>query len=151
MDSIEILDNNKTVWLQKIPHKIIIWLIIVITSLFILGLLIYFYPYNKIKIYEGLVQKDNQDYYINILVLERDVNNITNKTLLIDNKKKDYKVINISSDYYLDNNQRYREVTLKTIINKYSIINNNILELKFIIGKTTIYQLFKERIRKGMI
>lgn len=151
MDNIDILENNNTIWLQKIPHKITIWVVIIIMGLITLGFFICCYPYNNIKIYEGLVQKNDLGYYINILVLENDINNITDKKLLINNKDRKYQIANISDDYYLDNNNKYREVTLKTTIDKKSIINNNILELKFIVGKTTIYQIFKERIKKGMI
>lgn len=151
MDDISIFNNNATIWIRKIPHRIYIWLAFIIIGLVSLILIAFLFSYDETKIFVGIIHQDNGNYHVSILVPETDVNNIINKKLIIDNKEEKYSITNISDDYYIDNNITYREVKIDTTINEKDIINNNIIELKFIVDQTTLYQQLKERIKKGMI
>lgn len=135
------IHNNFAYILNKKTSTLIIkWIQILIIILLVFLNVAFNYKYSLIDKYLGYVKNGN----IVIYVLEENISNL--KSLYISEKNYDFKIIHISSEYYLDNLKKYREVIIKTSLDDSLNIENNILNVEFNYGKTTI----AKQIKKGM-
>lgn len=128
---------------RKVPNILVIWgIILAFITIFILIINHYFkiIDYYQIK---GIV-KDNS---INILVPIDRVNSIVdNDFVYVNSKRYTYKVKEISN-IINENNNFYQNIILDINLIDKNFIENNIMEVKFIINKETIlkyiYNLIK--------
>ena len=128
---------------RKVPNILVIWgIILAFITIFILIINHYFkiIDYYQIK---GIV-KDNS---INILVPIDRVNSIVdNDFVYVNSKRYTYRVKEISN-IINDNNNFYQNIILDINLIDKNFIENNIMEVKFIINKETIlkyiYNLIK--------
>jgi hypothetical protein len=103
------------------------------------------YNYEKYYIQDGYVIDQNIDVYV-----KKDIiSNIYNKPIRFLNKEINYKIMNISEDFY-ENGSFYKKITLSLEIDPLYLKENNILRLNFSLGKTNIIREIYKNIKKGM-
>lgn len=122
-------------------YNIFISIFIVALLLFILISLLYKYD-NKVRM-KAFVQNNE----INLMLDENNYKNITKKDILINNDI--YKVDNIIiKEITYDNNYNvyYNVIAQMDLDNEY-LIENNILDIDIVLGKTTLYKEILKRIR----
>lgn len=96
--------------------------------------------------FNGLVLKDGDIFYVSTLLGDSELKKIQNFSFLVDKKKTDYYIRNISSEYVLTENGLKREVSLEFNIEDDKKIVNNVIDLTFI-DKKTIFENLKERFK----
>ena len=151
MNDIDIFYNGEII--QRRKSFKIKYYIISITSLLI-GLLIFIscFKYNPYINLNAMIIKENNTYYLKILVNPEQINDINQKHIIISNKKYKYKVKNISEDYILDEKyNRYYEVLLESNIDSKLIIDNNIINISIEMPKTTFLNQIIKRIKKEVV
>lgn len=138
--------NNKN-------HSYIVYYLFILTFLLIfLTFFCVFYKYNPISNYTGQIIKKEDDYYVHIYVPYHSCSDIKNESLVIDSKKYQYSIIEIKDGYYLDDNlNKYYEVIIYVDLDTKHLINNNIIDIGFILNKTTLYQELKKLMKGWLI
>lgn len=115
-------------------------IILIIVFIFFIGC---FVKFDFCYRYSGLVLKDG-DYYVSILV-DNSWFDLQNGSLVLNRKKRDYSIINISSDYTITDMGLRKEVSLKFLIDDDDKIVNNVLNLYFV-RKMTFFEKIKEMV-----
>lgn len=122
---------------RKIHKLSVTWIIIIV---FIIGGLIIINNSIKLKNYyvtSGITK--NEDLILIVPVSE--IKNITSKnTLYIENKKYFYKIEEIDEEIINDSTNLYKRVVIKVNLKDRDFIDNNVIELKFIINEMTILE-----------
>lgn len=145
MDDINIYYNSSIIVDRKIPSKIVSWVTILIGLLIFILLFGNFVEYKKYQKVVGIV-KNNAI----IVLIEPNMINKMQRTLIINNKEYNFEINSISEDYTILDNKNYYEMILDIDLdNKYKI-NNNILELNIELGKTTLIKEIIIFLKKGM-
>jgi hypothetical protein len=118
----------------------------VLLFLIVLLSLITLYKYDKISNLKGIV-KDNK---INLTVSENDLKSLNSREILVNEKKYKVSIYSISEAIYDSNYNAYYEITMNIALNNHVLVENNILDINILCGKTTLYEQVKERIKEGM-
>lgn len=130
---------------RKIPNLILIWtvfLVFIITFVLIINNSFKITNYYLVK---GIV-KDNK---LNLVVsLDRKDSIIKNNYIYIDENKYKYKVESIS-DIVQENNNFYQQIILDIDVKDDNLIENNVIESKFIVSKKTILEYIYNLIKGG--
>ncbi|MBQ7136802.1 MAG: hypothetical protein IJO43_02345 [Bacilli bacterium] len=130
---------------RKIPNLILIWtvfLVFIITFILIINKSFKITNYYLVK---GIV-KDNK---LNLVVsLDRKDSIIKNNYIYIDENKYKYKVESIS-DIVQENNNFYQQIILDIDVKDANLIENNVIESKFIVSKKTILEYIYNLIKGG--
>lgn len=134
--------SNKKIVLPKTIKIILILLCLFV--IFILNYKISIYDIYESKIVKG------DDYYVQVLVDINKQDFLSNDEVLIENKKYNYKILNIENDYIYDSNIKYMIVNVSINLDKKYKVNNNYLILKQKRKKETIFNLILEKFKKGM-
>lgn len=146
MQSIDIYNSSEIVLQRKESKVYKIFILIVLLFLVMLLLLMTLYKYDKISKLKGVV-KDNK---INLTLSENDLKLINSRDILVNGKKYKVSIDSISEAIYDSNYNAYYEVTLNIALNSRISVENNILDINILYGKTTFYRQVKERIKEGM-
>lgn len=133
-------------YLKKKDSFILIYTIIVIIFLVLIGLLFKYYEFDKVFKYNIQIVK-KEEFFAKIFIPLNAISNIQDATLVIDDKKINYSIESISDKYFLDDSTMYYEILLNTNLDKKYLIENNIINVKLIKGKTTIYQEIKKMMK----
>ena len=150
MEVIDIFDNSPLILEKKRPLYIVSYLTIILIVILFIILIGSLYEYNPYKSYLGKVIISENDFYINILMEDRDVL-FLNKDIFINNKSYKSKIISISDIAYIGENlKKYYEVRIKSNIDDNLIIQNNIIEISMKLPKTTLLKELIKNIRKGL-
>lgn len=145
MDDINIYYNSSIILDRKIPSKIVSWVTILIGLLIFILLFGNFIGYKKYQKVVGIVKNNTI-----IVLIEPNMINKIQRTLIINNKEYNFEINSISEDYTILDNKNYYEMILDIDLdNKYKI-NNNILELNIELGKTTLIKEIIIFLKKGM-
>lgn len=115
------------------------WILFVILFL-ILSFTILFKKYDYEENYIGL----NENGKTKFLIKEENIISLP-KSVIYQNEKYDYKIENISDEYYMDNNINYKMIT----INADYKTDEKIINLKFVKGKTRIFLQILKIIKGG--
>lgn len=126
----------KNFWINFIS----ILFILIICFIFFIGCFVKFNFYDR---YSGLVLR-KEDYYVSILV-DNSWFDIQDYSLLVNNKKLDYSIVSISSEYTLTDSGLKKEVVLMFDIDSDDRIVNNVLSLYFV-RKMTFLDKIKEMV-----
>lgn len=129
---------------RKIPSILLIWMMIltfIIISLIIINQVVTIKNY---YLTEGIIQ----DKSISIYVLVKDLDKVVdNNNLYINNKKYSYKVKEINKEIITSDTNFYKEVILSVNLDYKLLIDNNIIELKFIVKEMTIFEYIIDLIK----
>ena len=150
MEAIDIFDNSPLILEKKRPLYIISYLTIILIVILAIILIASLYEYNPYKSYLGKIVISENDFYINILMEERDVS-FLNKNIIINNKNYKSKIVSISDIAYIGENlKKYYEIKIKSDIDDNLIIQNNIIQINIKLPKTTLLKELIKNIRKGL-
>ena len=150
MEAIDIFDNSPLILEKKRPLYIISYLTVILIVILAIILIASLYEYSPYKSYLGKIVISENDFYINILMEDRDVS-FLNKNILINNKKYISKTVSISNTAYIgENTKKYHEVKIKSNIDDNLIIQNNIIQINIKLPKTTLLKELIKNIRKGL-
>lgn len=142
MNNIDTIYESKEILMRKTPLKIVSWITILIVLL-ISFIIISFIPYNKYLNYYGYISKEDK-YYLNVYVEQKYIENIQDYKLIIDHKKRKFKIINIDNQLYYEKNKPYYLVTIYADLEENLLIQNNVINVIFNVRKTTLQkEIFK--------
>ena len=136
MNSIDIYNNSKIILQRSVPSKILTWLTI-LKLLTIILIIFSFIPFNRYKTYLGYV--DNG--YITLFYNTDDFPFNKYDELYIDYNKYSYNVVSI------DKNSNTIIIDIEDGIK----LQNNIVKLYFLKERTTIFNIVKNNIKKGLM
>ena len=135
IDNIDIYNNSAIILDRKIPPKIISWITILIILL-VLFIIFSFVPFNVYKPSTGYVKVESDESY---LILNSDLPISKNYKLYIKNKLYDYEIIDIIDG----------QVILKLSLDDDLKIDKNIIRVNILKDRTTIFNIIKNKIKKG--
>ena len=130
---------------KKTSIAIIVWILFLIISFIIFVIVSIKYEYYLCQSYFGYVKKIDNSFYTVIYVKKDKINELFSSTILIDNEEYSFKIINISEEYFIVDDNLCYEVILDFELNESKKIQNNIINIILKGNKTTIYQ----ELRKG--
>ena len=138
MDNIDIYNNSAIILNNKLPKKIVSWITILIILL-ILFIIFSFVPFNIYKPIIGYVDIKNNKTYLVLDITKSDFPINKENKLYIKRKKYNYKIIELKENKLiisieLDNNLK---------------IQNNIITTNILKDRTTIFNIIKNKIKKG--
>lgn len=131
-------ENSEEILERKMPKSIVSWITILIIFL-IVSLIFINIPFNTYKSFNGYIFRYEDNFYIQVLVNKSDFPINKKNTLYIKNKKYNYKVLNI------DRKENILSLKLEDSIK----IDNNIVKVNIKKGKTTVFNILKNIIKKG--
>lgn len=138
MDNISIYEDSYVILNKKTPKSIISWITILII-LFILSVIFFMIPFNIYKSFNGYVTIENHNSYLTLLLDKRDFPISSAYKLYIENTKYDYEIVNILED----------QIILEVGLNEDIKINGNIVLVNVLKGRTTVFEIIKNKIKKG--
>lgn len=144
-DKVDLVINKKD------NNIIKIWLMINLLFLTVIISTSMFYEYKVIKTYQATVVNQNNNYYLNLYLTDKELLKFNQKKIYIDNEMVNKKVIAISTDYILTELGKFRLVTLETTINEIDKISNNVIEIKVHERNTTIMKELIDKLIEGGI
>ncbi len=110
--------------------KFINYWMIFIVLITVLLLFVLLTKYEECNIYTGLKENNKTK----ILIENENITKLPEK-LVFENKSYNYKIVEISEDYYLNNNKFYKMITIESDYK----INKKAVELKFVYGKKSLF------------
>lgn len=137
-DNLDIYNDSAIILEKKTPKKIISWITILII-LTILFVVFSFIPFNIYKPLFGYVDITNNSSY---LILDFDKSDFPfnkNNELYIKSKKYDYKVVRIEEN----------KLTLNVNLDNNLKVQNNIVTANVLKNRTTLFNIIKNKIKKG--
>lgn len=112
---------------------------------FLFCMICLFFPYQKNKIYYGQVLLENK-----IFLLVEEQNRIYLKdSYEIDEKNTKCSLEKTNKEYLISDNKKYFEIYLDCDL-KDKYIENQIVEVKILLQKTTLFDTLKNKIKKGL-
>lgn len=138
MDNIGIYNDSAIILNKKTPKSIISWITILIILLVLL-IILFFIPFNIYSNFNGYVFIQDNSSYLNLILEESDFPIYKDNKLYIKGDKYDYEIISI------DNNEVILKLDLKDDIK----INNNTLIVNILKSRTTVFEILKNKIKKG--
>lgn len=138
MDNINIYNNSAMILNKKTPKQVYSWITILIL-LVIISIILFLIPFNIYKTYLGSLILDNDKTYIKLSLNNNDFPIKKKNKLYIENNCYNYEVININN----------LEVLLSINLKDEIRINNNIVVVNVIKSRTTVFEIVKEKIKKG--
>lgn len=138
MDKIDIYNDSAIVLNKKMPKSIISWITILLL-LFILLVIFFSIPFNTYKNYIGYVKVDNLNSYLIISPKKSDFPINKSNKLYIKSDEYDYEVTSINED----------NVILKVDLKEEIKIENNIVLVNLLSSRTTVFEILKNKLRKG--
>src|SRR5574344_839942 len=125
-------EESKFIYLVRKDKFNYIW--IIMTILLIIGFIIIAnVKYDKSSNYVGIANNNNIEFLVEEKILPNLPDNI-----YINNIKYQYEIVELSSDYYLENNIRYHSLKIRSAYE-----NNGSINVKFIFGKTSLFEEIK--------
>ncbi len=146
MHGIDLYNNSEIILQRKESIIYKVFILIVILFLLIFLLLIALYRYDRISKIKGLV-KNNK---ISLTISENNLKLLNSNDILVNEKRYKVNIESISDAIYDSNYNAYYDVILNIDFNDDILIENNILDINILLGKTTLYQQIKEEIEEGL-
>lgn len=125
---------------RKTSKVIVAWLIILFVFIITVLIIVFNYKYHTYQTYLGYIKNIGNSLKPTFYVPVNEVGNIIDYKLLVDDEMMEFKILSISSDYYLIDNQPFYEVVIETKLDDKYLIENNIINLIFEKHSTTLFQ-----------
>lgn len=122
------------------------WLMILIIFLLIFLNIFFNYKYKKYDEYLGYI-KNIDGFKLVVYVKTEEVSKISSYNLIIDGLKYDFKIVGISEDYYILNDENFNEIIIDISLDKKLLIENNLINFVFEKRTTTLYEELKKGIK----
>ena len=137
-DNLDIYNDSAIILEKKTPKKIISWITILIMFT-ILFIVFSFIPFNIYKPLFGYVDLTNNSSYLILDINKSDFPVNKNNELYIKNKKYNYKIVRIEED----------KLVLNLNLDDNLKIQNNIITANLLKNRTTLFNIIKNKIKKG--
>lgn len=134
--------RNKCLFFKYRDIQITVFSILILCFLILSFVILFFVRFNFSYRYNGLVLREGDCYYVSIIVSDNELRKIQVLELLVDGKKNNFDIVNISDEYSLSYALK-REVTLRIDLADNKKIVNNIVSLVFV-DKKTFFERMKE-------
>lgn len=144
MESINAFEYSKLKLMSEEPSKVVSWIFVLIVLLFLFIIFSLFFRFNIFSSYIGYVDINN-NYNLRVIIDDASFPINKNNKLYIDNKRIDYKIINI------EKMNGYYELLIDCKLDNELLINNNIIKLRFQKYTTTFMKELLKRLKKGMV
>lgn len=132
---------------KKVPKIIYSWIGISFIFIIIIILVSFNIKFSVLKTYKGIIKNQNIEVYCNI----DDTNNFMKGIILIDNQKLKINKIIIDEDIILDNDYNsMKRITIDTKVPKKLLVENNVVEVKVKLPKTTLATNLRKRWKKEL-
>jgi len=106
------------------------------------------YKYRIYENYLGYIKKIDDSFKVVIYVLEEEVSNVVNYSMIIEGSKYNFEIENISEEIYLVDNLKYKEMILDVNLNKKYELENNVINITLEKGHETLWNKLKKGIKK---
>ncbi len=124
---------------EKYPKILLLWFVIIsFIILFLIGMN-HFMHFNHYHKYEGIVKNGYVSIYVSLNELDSIVNN---NYVYIDDTQYAYTIIDIKKDVISNNDSYYQEVWLDVNISDKTLVNNRLIEVKFILDRESVFSYF---------
>lgn len=140
--------NATHLLLRKTPNYLIAWMMVLLISSCLI-VMACFYPFHPVLLYRGIVVFEDQEYYVKIYSREETVGKLNHKEVRINGQNYPLAYIKIKEALTLQNDGNvYHEVYLKTKLEKDLCIENNKVEVQFLLPKTSLFQEAIKKIKR---
>lgn len=138
MNKLDIFNNSAIILNNNTPKKIVSWItiLIILTGIIIT---LSFFPFNIYKTKIGYINIVSNNSYIVLPIDSSDFPVNKNNKLYIKDKQYNYNIEKIETD----------KLILQVNIDNSLKIQNNIINMHFLKRRTTLFNIFKEKIKKG--
>lgn len=137
-----IVSNQK--FKLSLPLKLII-IFIVMSLIIIINTKI-----TNFDIYDSVVIKKEDDYYVQVLVPMDIQTFYENSEILVNDKKYTYEVVGIDENRVIYDNKQYKLVNICTNIDTKLLVENNYIKIKQIKEKQSVLKIILKRIKEGI-
>lgn len=144
-NDIDIFNNSSVIYKRKSSSKITSWINILLISIIIFGLIMYFYEYDISNIYYAKVLNNGDENYLYFSVDQSFISMKNRNYLEINGDEYKCHLSSFSDNYYLINNKKIWEVYFDCELPDELNVNDNLVEVRVEKRKTT---LFKEMVNK---
>ena len=131
----------------KTPKVISIFIFSLVMALIIFGFVAIKYKFYLYEHYLGYVIKKDDNYYLTIYVEDNKIPALKDSVIVVDKELVNYKILEISKEYYLLDNNKYHLIVLETKIKEEEKIENNVINLKFKLEETSLAKQIKKGIK----
>lgn len=101
-------------------------------------------------IYDSVVIKKEDDYYVQVLVPMDIQTFYENSEILVNDKKYTYEVVGIDENRVIYDNKQYKLVNICTNIDTKLLVENNYIKIKQIKEKQSVLKIILKRIKEGI-
>lgn len=138
MNHIDIYNNSAIILNKKTPKKVISW-ITILSILIIILIILFSIPFNIYKTYNGYITIEKETPYLILMVTVSDFPINKTNTLYIKKDKYDYEIIDVEED----------KIVLKVNLKDEIKIEGNIVTLNILKDRTTVFNILKNKIKRG--
>jgi len=140
--------SNKYLINNKKCNIATIWTMLLIIFFLIFLNISFNYKYRIYENYLGYIKKIDDSFKVVIYVLEEEVSNVVNYSMIIEGSKYNFEIENISEEIYLVDNLKYKEMILDVNLNKKYELENNVINITLEKGHETLWNKLKKGIKK---
>ncbi len=147
-DTIDAFSNSAIIFKRKASPKIISWISVLLIGSILLILTMILYQYDVYSIYYAKVVNNDEVNHLEIVVDDRFIQNENRNYLEINGNITKCHLLSVSGNYYLLDGVKYWNVIYECNLPSELNINNNVIEVKMDMGKQTLLEVLKNKIRK---
>ena len=149
-NDIEIFNNSSVIYKRKSSSKITSWINILLISIIIFGLIMYFYEYDISNIYYAKVLNNGDENYLYFSVDQSFISMKNRNYLEINGDEYKCHLSSFSDNYYLINNKKIWEVYFDCELPDELNVNDNLVEVRVEKRKTTLFKEMVNKLRKEL-
>lgn len=106
------------------------------------------YPITNYQIYQGIVVKQENEYFVKLYMSQEKTPTFMHSKLTINRQNRNFEVIKITNSYELGFVSGYVEFLLKMELQDSEKIENNLLEITSLESRQTLFQKWSETFKK---
>lgn len=141
-------EMSKIVSNQKFKLSLSLKIIIVFIVIFLI--IIVNTKITNFDIYDSVVIKKEDDYYVQVLVPMDIQTFYENSEILVNDKKYTYEVVGIDENRVIYDNKQYKLVNICTNIDKKLLVENNYIKIKQVKENQSVLKIILKRIKEGI-
>ena len=149
-NDIDIFNNSSVIYKRKSSSKITSWINILLISIIIFGLIMYFYEYDISNIYYAKVLNNGDENYLYFSVDQSFISMKNRNYLEINGDEYKCHLSSFSDNYYLINNKKIWEVYFDCELPDELNVNDNLVEVRVEKRKTTLFKEMVNKLRKEL-
>lgn len=146
------INYNKNIILNsKTPTFVSGWIWIIFIFITLIILVGNIYEYDNYIFINGKIKQVEDKYYVDLFVKKNELIYIYSGNLIINKKTIEFKLDKISDEFTTyGNNEPYVEILISGNIDNKLLVENNLVQTKWLHGKTTIIKELAKILKKGI-